>query len=54
MQDKYGDEAEKVMKHKEKNGMTEKDENDPDITVYLVAEKEDETEDFSRNRSWDV
>lgn len=49
MQDTYGDEAEKVMKHKENTGMTEADENCPDSVVYLVAQKEDEHEDFHRS-----
>ena len=49
MQDMYGDDAEKVMKHKEESGMIEDDENMPDGKVYLVAKREDENEDFERN-----
>ena len=48
MMDTYGDEAEKVMKYKEKMGLTEDDENNPGVKVYLVAQKEDESEDFHR------
>ena len=49
MQDMYGEDAEKVMKHKESTGMTEEDENMPDVKLYLVAQREDEVEDFTRN-----
>ena len=49
MQDMYGEDAEKVMKHKEATGMTEDDENMPDVKLYLVAQREDEFEDFTRN-----
>ena len=49
MQDMYGEDAEKVMKHKESTGMTEEDGNMPDVKLYLVAQREDEVEDFTRN-----
>ena len=49
MQDAYGEDADKVMKHKESMGMVEEDENCPDGIVYLVAEREDEEDNFSRS-----
>ena len=53
MRDAYGDDADKVMKHKEENDMVEDDENCPGTKVYLVAQKEDEHEEFSRSSAWD-
>lgn len=49
MQDAYGEDADKVMKHKESLGMVEDDENCPDGIVYLVAQREDEEDNFSRS-----
>ncbi|CAL1170983.1 unnamed protein product [Cladocopium goreaui] len=49
MQDAYGEDADKVMKHKESMGMVEEDENCPDGIVYLVAQREDEEDNFSRS-----
>lgn len=49
MQDTYGEDVAKVMKHKEEEGMVEADENNPDGIVYLIAQKEDEVEDYSRS-----
>ena len=54
MLDLYGEETSKVMKHKEENGMIEKDENHPDGFVYLIAEKEDDVEDFNRTGNMDA
>ena len=54
MLDLYGEEASKVMKHKEESGMIEKDENHPDGFVYLIAEKEDDVEDFNRTGSMEA
>ena len=44
MVDTYGEEAEKVMAFKEKEGLTEADENCPGAVVYIVAQRSDETE----------
>ena len=49
MMDTYGEEADKVMKHKEDAGLVEKDENNPDGFVYLIANKVDENEDYLRS-----
>ena len=51
MCDIYGDDAARVMKHKEDMGMVEEDENNSGGQVYLVAKKEDEEEDFQRSCS---
>ena len=48
MQDTYGEDADKVMKHKESIGMVEDDENVPNGLVYLVAQREDEEDNFKR------
>ena len=48
MQDAYGEDADKVMKHKQATGMVEEDENCPDGIVYLVAQREDEEDNFTR------
>eukprot|EP00435_Cladocopium_sp_Y103_P008475 s3947_g2.t1 len=47
MRDAYGEDADKVMKYKESIGMTEDDENCPDGVVYLVAQREDEEDDYT-------
>ena len=48
MVDAYGDEADKVMKHKMDNGLVERDENNPNGWVFLVAKRVDEDENFKR------
>ena len=53
MEDAYGPDADKVMKYKESVGMTEEDENCPDGLVYLIAQREDEEDDYTRS-GWDV
>ena len=49
MQDIYGEDAEKVMKHKEEMGLTEEDENNPEGIVYLFAKKSEGTENYKRS-----
>eukprot|EP00435_Cladocopium_sp_Y103_P054920 s1917_g18.t1 len=53
MQDAYGEDADKVMKYKVSIGMTEDDENCPDGVVYLVAQREDEEDDYTRSGTED-
>ena len=53
MEDSYGQDADKVMKFKESIGMIEEDENNPDGIVYLIAQREDEEDNYNRS-GWDV
>ena len=49
MQYKYGEDAERVMKFKENQKLTDEDENNPNGKVYLISSTEDETENYQRN-----
>ena len=49
MEDHYGPDAEKVMKHKTDQGLTEDDENNPGGVLYLVSRKVDETATHTRH-----
>jgi hypothetical protein len=54
MQDAYGEDAEAVMKFKEEQGLIDDDENNPNGKVYLIAAREDETENYHRNSCLDA
>ena len=53
MEDSYGKDAEQVMKYKESIGMIEEDENNPNGIVYLIAQREDEEDSYTRT-GWDL
>ena len=49
MEDHYGADAEKTMKHKQETGMVEEDENCPGAVLYLVSRKVDEVATHTRH-----